>query len=86
MEDLWLALWLVVGCWCVQGGPVSGLVGLSLVVFGSVEDLTVGRSVLFGWWLVVGELVNELSEVGGLEVGGLSVVVDFVIHPWLELE
>ena len=35
---------------------------------------------------MVGELVNELSEVGGLEVGGLSVVVDFVIHPWLELE
>ena len=51
------------------------------MVFGSVEDLTVGRSVVFGWWLVVGELVNELSEVGGL-----SVVVDFVIHPWLELE
>ena len=81
MEDLWLALWLVVGCWSVQGGPVSGLVGLWLVVFGSVEDLTVGRLVVFGYWLVVGELVNELSVVGGV-----SVVVDFVIHPWLQLD
>ena len=53
--------YLVGGRW-VDGGPIgdSG-------VGGSVDDLSVDR------WLVVGELVEEVSVVGGEPVGG-SVV------------